>query len=725
MRKIFAITLLLFFQITQNFSQTDIADARTYSQGLGLTITGIVTNGDELGPIRYVQDATAGLPFYDPNISGGINPGDEVTITGTMGEFNGIIQITNIVSHTVNSTGNALPTPQVITPNGLGADTEAELVTINNVTFDDGGSGAQFTGNTTFSFQANGEASQIYVRTGNPLVGKTIPETPVNITGIVSQFNGDYQLLIKTEDDIDGNFVDDISQTNISKTGFDISWTSNFNGSTNLRYGTDPNNLTTEINNGGSSQNHSVALTGLQPATFYYVQVYTDAGTEAAQSSVRVFTTESESTGEMIIYFNHAVDNSFSSGVNATYIPGGQVEGALISYIDNAQNTIDMSIYNINRVPIVQALNNAVDRGVTVRYIANSGTLNSALNDGNPTFPNIELNGSALMHNKFMVVDRESVDNSWVMSGSTNLTSQNLGDDFNNILFIQDQALAKSYTLEFEEMWGGSGDNPAIFGVLIGDQKKDNTPHNFIIGGDLVRSYFSPSDNTTNQISSALRTANADVQFATLTFTMNDMRDALFDADANGANVRGLIENINDIGGDYQTMVDGGLDVKDHPATGSIHHKYAIVDATDPSSDPMVITGSHNWSASAENNNDENTLIIHSATVANIFLQEFEARWSGLIESVDGVKSIQGFDVKILPNPVNDLARVQMELDQTKDIVITLWTIDGKQLQSRILRKVNGKELLELNVQNYPNGNYILSFQIENQLVAKQLVIQK
>ena len=221
MRKIFTITLLLFFQITSSFAQADIAEARTYAEGLGVMVTGIVTNDDELGPIRYIQDATGGIPFYDPAIADLLNPGDEVTVTGEIGFFNGLLQVVSVVSHTINSTGNALPTPQVVTPNQLNADTEAELVTINNLVFTDGGGGSQFTGNTTFGFMANGEAAVIYVRTGSPLVGFTIPETPVNLTGIVSQFNGTYQVLPRGEADIDGNFVDNITQTNITKNSFE------------------------------------------------------------------------------------------------------------------------------------------------------------------------------------------------------------------------------------------------------------------------------------------------------------------------------------------------------------------------------------------------------------------------------------------------------------------------------------------------------------------------
>lgn len=727
MRKIFTIALLLFFQITSQFGQADIAEARTYAEGLGVTVTGIVTNDDELGPIRYIQDASGGIPFYDPAVADLLNPGDEVTVTGEIGFFNGLIQVVSVVSHTINSTGNPLPTSQVVTPNQLDGTTEAEIVTINNVIFTDAGSGSQFTGNTTFGFMANGEIAVIYVRTGSPLVGFTIPETPVNLTGIVSQFNGTYQVLPRGEADLDGNFVDNIKQTNITKTNFDISWESNFAGSSNLKYGIDPTDLSQEINNAGSTTSHSVSLTGLDAATFYYVQVSTENGMDAAQSAIRVFSTESNSTGEMKIIFNRAVDNSFSTGVDAVYLPGSAIVNEIVGYIDNAQTSVDMCVYNINQLSIVVALNAAITRGVIVRYIANSGTTNSAL-DGSIVpveFPNLKLNGSALMHNKFMIVDQDSEDDSWVMSGSMNLTSNNISDDFNNILFIQDQALAKSYTLEFNEMWGGPDQAPNIFSVKVGDQKTDNTPHNFIIGGDLVESYFSPSDNTTNAISSSLLTAENDIQFAVLSFTMNDMRDALIDRNNNGVAVRGLIESINDLGGDFDALVAAGVNVKAHPETYDIHHKYAIVDANDTSSDPQVVTGSHNWSAGAESSNDENTLIIHSPIVANIFLQEFEARWNGLLESVKGVKSIPGFEAQILPNPVQEIATIQMDLEKSSDVVMTLWTIDGQQLQSRILRKVNGKELVEINVNNYPSGNYLLTFQIGNAITAKQMVIQK
>lgn len=57
-----------------------------------------------------------------------------------------------------------------------------------------------------------------------------------------------------------------------------------------------------------------------------------------------------------------------------------------------------------------------------------------------------------------------------------------------------------------------------------------------------------------------------------------------------------------------------------------LHHKYMIIDA-DTTSDPTVITGSTNWSTNGNYVNDENSLFIHDANIANQFKQEFLARY--------------------------------------------------------------------------------------------------
>ncbi len=715
-------TLVLFALLAMNANaQTDIADARTYAQGATVTITGIVTNGDEFGPIRYVEDSSGGLPFYTPSVGETMAPGDNVTITGEMGEFMGLIQVTNVSASSINSSGNPLPGPQDVTPNDLGADTEAEVVRINNVTFEDGG--GQFTGNTTFNFTSNGETSQVFVRSGNPLVGTDIPDVPVNITGIVSQFNGDYQLLMRGASDIDGNFVQDVTQENITTTSFDVNWTSNFMSDTKISYGLTEDLELGTMDLGGLSLDHSATLSGLDPATFYWVQVTSEGANGAmASSPKRVYTTQSESSGEFQVYFNNSVDVSVADGTEAEFLLAGDIEDKLIEFIDNADSTIDCAIYNINRVRLVQALNSAVARGVAVRYIANNGTLNSALDQGMPTFPNISVNGGALMHNKIFIFDGASTDNSWVMSGSMNMTAQNIVDDFNNVVFIQDEALAKAYTWEFNEMWGSETDTPIIFNILVGDQKRNNTPHLFNINGIYVESYFSPSDNTTNAITNAMGTADDNIDFAVLTFTMNDIRDALFDADDRGVELRGLIENTSDIGSDFDVL-SAAFNITDHPASGSIHHKYAIIDAMSPSSDPQVITGSHNWSASAESSNDENTLIIHNATIANLYLQEFTARWLGQIANIETVTFIPGIDLNVYPNPAVDYTFLEIDSENGFDATVQVWTSNGKIVKEQKMKIASGNNKEEIELSNLSSGSYFISIQIEDKALVRPLKV--
>ena len=65
----------------------DIATARAQGIGSTVTITGIATNGNELGPIRYIEDATAGMALYDTTISSSIIRGDEIKVELILSNF--------------------------------------------------------------------------------------------------------------------------------------------------------------------------------------------------------------------------------------------------------------------------------------------------------------------------------------------------------------------------------------------------------------------------------------------------------------------------------------------------------------------------------------------------------------------------------------------------------------------------------------------------------------
>ena len=162
-----------------SFAQ-DIATARSQGVGATVTITGIVTNGDELGPIRYIEDTTAGLALYDPTALSGVVRGDEVTVSGILVDYNGLVEMTPVNSSITNSTGNSI-IPQLITPIQVGETTESEVVQINNVIFNSGGS--LFTVGT-HNFSANGEIGKVYIKAGSPLINSMISMGAVTLIGI-------------------------------------------------------------------------------------------------------------------------------------------------------------------------------------------------------------------------------------------------------------------------------------------------------------------------------------------------------------------------------------------------------------------------------------------------------------------------------------------------------------------------------------------------------------
>jgi len=140
-------TLILRLGLGANIPNLTIAEARADNngdfipdlQGQTVTITGLVTTpnyGTAPSADYFIQDATAGIDLYAPSSVGvaALNVGDEVSITGVIDIYNGKTEIIPAAAADVIvlTTGNALPSPQVITLAGMGEDYEGELVRINN-----------------------------------------------------------------------------------------------------------------------------------------------------------------------------------------------------------------------------------------------------------------------------------------------------------------------------------------------------------------------------------------------------------------------------------------------------------------------------------------------------------------------------------------------------------------------------------------------------------------
>ncbi len=308
-------------------------------------------------------------------------------------------------------------------------------------------------------------------------------------------------------------------------------------------------------------------------------------------------------TGWLEIYFTNPAD------LHAADYEGGPDE-ILAAAIEHARLSVDVAIYNLNLWSIRDALIHAHQRGVVVRMVMESDNMDNEevqqLLDAGIPIKGDQREG--LMHNKFIVIDRSEV---W--TGSMNYTTSSVYKDNNNLIRIRSTDIAEDYTTEFNEMFE---DN------LFGPDVRAATPHpNMTIDGTPIEIYFSPDDGVAAHILSLLQGAQESIYFMDYTFTANDLGDAIRQRAAAGVTVTGVMDDgqINSAQGtEYDPFMQAGLDVRRDGNAGLMHHKVIIIDKK------IVITGSYNFTASAETSNDENVIIIHNADVAARYLEEFQ-----------------------------------------------------------------------------------------------------
>jgi phosphatidylserine/phosphatidylglycerophosphate/cardiolipin synthase-like enzyme len=736
MKKLTLLILALLAIEFSAFSQANIAEARTYAVGATLTVTGVVTNGSELGTIRYIQDATGGIGIYDYDVIS-FQPGDNVTVTGTLDNYNQLLEVSNLTAFGVNSSGNPLPDPQVITINQFSDTYEGEIVRVNDVTFANAGS--NFAGNTNYNFTSGGYTGQIRINTNSPLVGTLIPTSTVDVIGILSQFdyadpNAGYQLLPRDENDIilGGTiaFTTPLDVTGLTQSGFTLNWETNMAGTTQMLYGyTTALELGVYNGTAGNVTSHSLAFTGADPATLFYVKAFSVKGSDTAFSVITPVVTVSASSGNIKIYFTGTVDNSVSSGVNAIQLPD-LVDDTLISYIGRAKYTMDIAIYNFgsaNLSSIAGAINAAYTRGVQVRIVVDGSTTNQGIDDLNPGIKKIASPvGDGIMHNKFVIFDAFSTNpnDPLVWTGSTNWTADNINTDANDVIIIQDQSLAIGYTLEFNEMWGSSGPDPNPANAKFGAEKTDNTPHEYIVRGLEIYSYFSPSDGVNQKIIDAIETGNSDIEVNTMLITRSDIGYALSDKAQAGVSTKVIVNSDGDCSTTVVNTLTSALggNFKKYGESGILHSKAMIVDQSNTQSDPLVLAGSHNWSASANDKNDENTLVIHDATVANIFYQEFVARFNaGTALAVEEIGPGQA-EVGLYPNPATNNVTITLPETARDGVTIRIFNRLGQLIIQRQVATGTDNSLI-FSVNQLSEGLYFVNLSGNGVQASEKLVI--
>ena len=192
------LSIIFFLSITIVINGQTIADARNQAIGQTVTITGVATNGPELGPIRYIQDGTAGLPAYGSNLSS-IQRGDSVTATGVLFEFSGLLELSPTTSYSILGQGT-LPQPLLIPITSANESLEVQLVQIDNVTFVQ--SGVFANGSSTVQITDGSNTLDVRINGSTDIDGTAVPTGPVSIVALLGQFNANHQLIPRDLNDI-------------------------------------------------------------------------------------------------------------------------------------------------------------------------------------------------------------------------------------------------------------------------------------------------------------------------------------------------------------------------------------------------------------------------------------------------------------------------------------------------------------------------------------------
>ena len=290
----------------------------------------------------------------------------------------------------------------------------------------------------------------------------------------------------------------------------------------------------------------------------------------------------------------------------------GGLDKPLTAFINTAQNSVDIAVYQLDLPNVTQTMLEAKKRGVTVRVVTDIDILNDPKE--NLLFKELQKvdisvvggNSNAIMHNKFVIVDRKAV---WV--GTGNFTDSDTYRNNNVGIVMQSPELAKNYTVAFEKRF-----NDKRFGAQA---KPGGTTSKLTINGITVENYFASEDDVQSAIVTRLKSAAKTIDFMAFSFTDDLMGDTIIERAKAGVKVRGVFENTGSETqySEYGKMLKAKLDVLQDGNPYLMHLKVFIID------NRTVIVGSFNFSNNAQNSNDENLLIFDDSAMAQQFTAEF------------------------------------------------------------------------------------------------------
>jgi beta-lactamase superfamily II metal-dependent hydrolase len=188
--------------------------------GQGVKVRGVVTSIDFRGGNGieyYIQDQTGGINIFNSTTNfGPYNIGDNIEVTGSVIQFNGLTEVDpgSTLANIVTLPSGTVPavSPQTVTlsqlaDNGVGENLEGRLIRVNNVRITSGTfPAANASGNVTIT-DGTGSVT-LRIDSDTNIDGTMAPTGTFSIVGIANQFDttapfdGGYQILPRSLADI-------------------------------------------------------------------------------------------------------------------------------------------------------------------------------------------------------------------------------------------------------------------------------------------------------------------------------------------------------------------------------------------------------------------------------------------------------------------------------------------------------------------------------------------
>ena len=379
-----------------------------------------------------------------------------------------------------------------------------------------------------------------------------------------------------------------------------------------------------------------------------------------------------ESTSKHSVYFNRGVAGSlayarefgnirpWSEGVSeenslrALKWLGKGLDDALLNFIKKAEDetySIRAAFYEFEYLPILEALKDAYeDRSVDVKIIydsrgeekANNLAINEAGIPRQILIPRKEeANKSYIAHNKFMILlkDGKPIE---ILSGSTNITAKGIFGQCNAAHIIRDEEVAQ----KFHQYWEYLAQDPIneVLGKQTLEIQEDILYDNLNKG---ITVFFSPREQKTILKTYAEYMDNSKSLICGMfPFSFSKHMKEIITKDTENLKYIILYNNRSIpttlVSNDYDNVIIYGTYLKDglydwlaekhsglllnaKPSgvgTNFIHNKIILIDPL--GEDPIVISGSANYSDNSILNNDENTLVIRGdKDLSDLYFTEF------------------------------------------------------------------------------------------------------